>query len=340
MKRVSPGLFVGIVLAAALMKASDLPARDLATVDLTQWSPPDLAAVGDDPFGKLVKYGHALVTDTANEIGPTVADPNKRFSGNNLACQNCHLQAGTQPYAMPLTGIWGQFPQYRGREGDVDTLEDRINGCLERSMNGRPMPLESREMKAFAAYMRWLSTGIPDGARLIGAGALRVKEPARAADPGRGAAVYAEVCSVCHGADGLGQRAPQGAGYQVPPLWGPDSYNNGAGMNRVLTAAAYAMHNMPFGTTFTVLTDDDAYDVAAYLVSQTRPQKRDSIRTSRSDSRSPSIRDTGPTPTVSAPNNTNSGRSNQSVRGSGNSPPPRERRRQAAPTMCRTRPPA
>ena len=277
MKRVSPGFLVGIVLAAALMKASDLPARDLATVDLTQWSPPDLAAVGNDPFGKLVKYGHALVTDTANEIGPTVADPNKRFSGNNLACQNCHLQAGTQPYAMPLTGIWGQFPQYRGREGDVDTLEDRINGCLERSMNGRPMPLESREMKAFAAYMRWLSTGIPDGARLIGAGALRVKEPARAADPGRGAAVYAEVCSVCHGADGLGQRAPQGAGYQVPPLWGPDSYNNGAGMNRVLTAAAYAMHNMPFGTTFNrpVLTDDDAYDVAAYLVSQTRPQKRD-----------------------------------------------------------------
>ena len=177
---------------------------------------------------------------------------------------------------MPLTGIWGQFPQYRGREGDVDTLEDRINGCLERSMNGRPMPLESREMKAFAAYMRWLSTGIPDGARLIGAGALRVKEPARAADPGRGAAVYAEVCSVCHGADGLGQRAPQGAGYQVPPLWGPDSYNNGAGMNRVLTAAAYAMHNMPFGTfNRPVLTDDDAYDVAAYLVSQTRPQKRD-----------------------------------------------------------------
>ena len=218
MKRVSPCFFVGILLAAALMKASDLPARDLATVDLTQWSPPDLAAVGNDPFGKLVKYGHALVTDTANEIGPTVADPNKRFSGNNLACQNCHLQAGTQPYAMPLTGIWGQFPQYRGREGDVDTLEDRINGCLERSMNGRPMPLESREMKAFAAYMRWLSTGIPDGARLIGAGALRVKEPARAADPGRGAAVYAEVCSVCHGVDGLGQRAPQGAGYQVPPL--------------------------------------------------------------------------------------------------------------------------
>lgn len=277
MKRASRNVLVGILVAAALMRAGDLPARDLATVDLTQWSPPDLAAVGDDPLGRLVKYGHSLVTDTANGIGPTVADPNKRFSGNNLACQNCHLQAGTQPYAMPLIGIWVQFPQYRGREGDVDTLEDRINGCLERSMNGRPLPLESTEMKAFLAYMRWLSTGVPVGARLIGAGTLRINEPARAGDPGRGAAVYADVCSVCHGADGLGRRAPQGSGYQVPPLWGPDSYNNGAGMNRLLTAAAYAKHNMPFGTMFNspVLTDDDAYDVAAYLVSQTRPQKRD-----------------------------------------------------------------
>ena len=187
MTRVSRSLFVGMLLAAALIKAGHLLARDLVTVDLTQWSFPDLAAVGDDPFGRLVKYGHALVTNTANEIGPTVADPNKRFSGNNLACQNCHLQAGTQPYAMPLTGIWGQFPQYRGREGAVATLEDRINGCMQRSMNGRPLPLDSNEMKAFTAYMRWLSTGIPTGASLIrrrhlahqGAGACSRSQPRR-----------------------------------------------------------------------------------------------------------------------------------------------------------------
>src|ERR1700747_3070801 len=148
MTRVSRSLFVGMLLAAALIKADHLLARDLVTVDLTQWSLPDLAAGGDDPFGRLVKYVHALVTNTANEIGPTVADPNKRFSGNNLACQNCHLQAGTQPYAMPLTGIWGQFPQYRGREGAVATIEDRINGCLERSMNGRPLPFDSPQMRA------------------------------------------------------------------------------------------------------------------------------------------------------------------------------------------------
>jgi thiosulfate dehydrogenase len=154
--------------ASALTAGCDLSAAEPTKIDLTQWTSPDIARVGDDPFGKLVKYGHALFTNTANEIGPMVPDPAKRFAGNNLACQNCHLQAGTQPYAMPMTGIWGQFPQYRGREGAVDTLEDRINGCMERSMNGRALPLESREMKAFSSYMRWLSTGIPDGAKLVG----------------------------------------------------------------------------------------------------------------------------------------------------------------------------
>jgi thiosulfate dehydrogenase len=190
-------------------------------IDLTRWAPPDIATVGDDPFGALVKYGHALFTNTANEIGPTVSDATRRFAGNNLTCQNCHLQGGTQPYAMPLMGIWGQFPQYRAREGAVDTLEDRINGCMERSMNGRALPLEGREMKALSSYMRWLSTGIPDGAKLVGAGTLRIKEPTRAADLGHGAQIFTQICAACHGADGSGQRAQAGAGYQFPPLWGP-----------------------------------------------------------------------------------------------------------------------
>jgi thiosulfate dehydrogenase len=154
-------------------------------------------------------------------------------------------------------------------------VEERINGCMERSMNGRALPLESREMKAFSSYMRWLSTGVPDGAKLRGAGTLQIKEPDRAANPVRGAEVYAQVCAPCHGADGSGQRAQNGLGYQFPPLWGRDSYNNGAGMSRLLTAAAYALHNMPLGTSFDVpfLTDEQAYDVAGYIVSQNRPEK-------------------------------------------------------------------
>lgn len=258
----------------ALLGDRDLVAAETVTVDLSKWTPPDIATIGDDPFGRLVKYGYTLFTDTANEIGPSASDPIQRLAGNNLACQNCHLQAGTQPYAMPLMGIWGQFPQYRAREGAVDTLEDRINGCMMRSMNGRALPLKSREMRAFSSYLRWLSTGIPDGAKLVGAGTLSIKEPARVADLGHGAQVFAESCAACHGSDGLGQRAQNGLGYQFPPLWGSDSYNNGAGMSRILTAAAYAMHNMPIGTTFDapVLADEDAYDVGAYIVSQNRPE--------------------------------------------------------------------
>jgi thiosulfate dehydrogenase len=264
-----------ILIAGTLALSGVVLAAEAPTIDLARWTAPDIATVGDDPLGKLVKYGHALVTDTANQIGPTVSDQALRFAGNNLNCQSCHLKGGTQAYAMPLVGVWGQFPQYRGREGDVVSLEVRINGCLERSMNGRALPFDGPEMKAFLAYIRWLSAGIPDGARLVGAGTLPVKEPGRAADLRHGAKVYAELCAVCHAENGQGQRAESGAGYRSPPLWGPDSYNNGAGMDRLLTAAAFVKHNMPFGTTFDapLLTDDDAYDVAAYINSQPRPEK-------------------------------------------------------------------
>jgi len=261
-----------VMLAAGTVRSADVP-----QVDLAEWSPPNIATLGDDAFGKLVKYGFALTIDTANQIGPTVADPAKRLSGNNLTCQSCHLQAGTQPYAMPLTGVWGQFPQYRGREGEIGTLEERVNGCMERSMNGHALPLDGREMKAYLAYMKWLSTGIPDGAKLVGAGTRNVKEPGRAADLGHGAQVFEQNCAMCHGKDGQGQRTATGPGYQFPPLWGPDSYNNGAGMSRILTAAAFVRHNMPLGTTFSapVLSDADAYDVAGYINSKARPVKAD-----------------------------------------------------------------
>jgi thiosulfate dehydrogenase len=263
-------------LSASFLIASSQPLpAETVVIDLTRWTPPDISTVGDDPFGKLVKYGHRLFTNAANEIGPVVSDASKRLAGNNLACGNCHLQAGTQPYAMPLIGVWGQFPQYRAREGAVVTLEERINGCMQRSMHGRALSLDSREMKAFSAYIRWLSEGVPDGAKLLGAGTLQIKEPMRAADPGRGAEIYTRVCAACHGPDGLGQRTQNGLGYQFPPLWGPDSYNNGAGMSRLLTAAAYALHNMPLGTRFDVpvLTDEQAYDVAGYIVGHDRPKK-------------------------------------------------------------------
>ena len=134
-----------------LIAGTQSPRAETVVIDLTGWRSPDISTVGDDPFGKLVKYGRQLFTNTANEIGPAVSDEPRRLAGNNLACANCHLQAGTQPYAMPMIGVWGQFPQYRAREGVVVTLEERINGCMQRSMHGRALSLDSREMKAFSA---------------------------------------------------------------------------------------------------------------------------------------------------------------------------------------------
>jgi Cytochrome c len=247
-------------------------------VDLTEWTPPDLATVKDDDLGKLIKYGYALTTETHTHLGPEVADPAKRYSGNNLACQSCHLNAGTQPYAMPWTGVHAVFPMYRAREDAISTIEERVNGCMQRSMNGKALPLDGTEMKAFVAYMKWLSTGIPVGAKIEGAGTKAIKEPARAANPERGKQVYAEVCASCHQPDGQGVRKGQigdAGGYQFPPLWGPDSYNDGAGMYRGLTAAAFVHSNMPLGTTHEapVLSNEDAYDVIAFVNSQPRPHK-------------------------------------------------------------------
>lgn len=276
---------VGVLAALAIGTAIHPPSRMAQAaetlpqkIDLTKWTPPDLATVKDNDLGTLIKYGYALTTETYKHIGPETADPAMRYTGNNLACQSCHLDGATQPYAMPWTGVVATFPQYRARGDAVSTIEDRINGCMQRSMNGKPLPKGSREMTAFVAYMTWLSTGIPVGAKIEGARTKPIKEPARAADPERGGKIYTEVCAVCHQPDGQGVRKGQvgdAEGYQFPPLWGSDSYNDGAGMYRLLTAAAFVHNNMPLGTTHAapVVPDEDAYDVIAFVNSQPRPHK-------------------------------------------------------------------
>ena len=161
-----------------------------------------------------------------------------------------------------------------GRNGPKLLLKIKLSpacmGDLALTLSGQCQQAQQRAKGVAHRLCR-----LPDGAKLKGAGTLQIKEPERAADLGHGAEVYSQTCGACHGADGLGQRAEGGAGYRFPPLWGPDSFNNGAGMSRLLTAAAYARHNMPAGTTYAapVLTDEEAYDVAGYLIAQKRPEK-------------------------------------------------------------------
>jgi len=242
------------------------------------WQAPDINKLPDDKYGQMVRQGKVLMEQTYKHIGPEVKDVNKRYAGNNMACVSCHVDVGTRKFGNPWVGTFVSFPQYRGREDAVSTTEERVNGCMERSMNGKKLPLDSVEMKAMTSYLHFLSTGISVGAKLEGGGTLKLKALARAADPAAGKLVYAATCLACHGDKGQGVRrgtVGDADGYQFPPLWGSDSYNDGAGMARVTLAAGFIKGNMPSGTTHlnAVLTDEQAFDVSAYINSQPRPVK-------------------------------------------------------------------
>ncbi|WP_242158590.1 c-type cytochrome [Aestuariivivens sediminis] len=235
----------------------------------------DVSILNDAKDPELLNYGYELFTNTPKYIGPDNGDPKMVYQGNRLACKNCHLNLGTKPYSAPLIGIIQRFPQFRGRENKIGTIEERINGCMERSMNGRMLPENSKEMKGIIAYLHWLSRYAPEDGKIKGTGFLKIKIPDRAVDLTHGKSVFLKHCIVCHGKDGQGLMRPDGSGYEYPPLWGDNSYNHGAGMTRVITAAQFIKGNMPFGTLYDnpILTDEEAYDVAGFINSQDRPKK-------------------------------------------------------------------
>ena len=241
----------------------------------------DVANIHIEPFpdgkeGEMASYGHKLITETYKYLGPEIKEG--MLTGNNLSCSSCHLNAGTKAYAAPYVGLSGVFPIYIGRENKIESLEERINGCFERSMNGKALPTNSKEMRAIISYIKHLSKHIPVGERIAGQGFVKITVPERAANPKSGAAVFQQYCVSCHGENGQGHRKGKvgdGKGYLYPPLWGGDSFNDGAGMARLLTAAKFIKGNMPLGATAEnpILTDEEAYDVAAYINDFNRPKK-------------------------------------------------------------------
>lgn len=239
---------------------------------------PQVGALPYDTAGALIRRGRDLITATYAHIGPAVADELKRYAGNNLACSNCHLNAGTKKFGIPLWGLYEDFPQYSARAGAEITIEDRINSCMTRSMNGKPLPDDSAEMRAFVAYIKFLSAGVKQGQKLSGLGAGQMPLLRSSANPARGRIVYQRACAQCHQANGEGvlrDPALPAFGYLNPPLWGPDSFNDGAGMARLITAANFVHFNMPNGTSYTRprVTQQDSWDVAAYVISRPRPKR-------------------------------------------------------------------
>ena len=209
-------------------------------------------STGREARAASVRRGRALLVATRDSLPGQV--------GNRLRCTSCHLNDGRQANAIPWIGVTARYPQYRSRSGAVSTLEDRINDCFRRSMNGVALAPDSRDMRDMVAYMAFLSRGAPPDGAVHGAG-LPAMTPL-VPDRRRGAAVFVARCVSCHGARGDGSA-------RAPALWGPQSYTIGAGMARLRTAASFIRHNMPLGNAS--LTDQQAFDVAAYVNAMPRP---------------------------------------------------------------------
>ena len=181
-------------------------------------------------------------------------------------------ECGLTALRAPFVSTFATFPILV--DDDVITLKGRINGCMIRSMNGKELPPDRPEMQAIIAYIKFLGQGTPEGVRFAGMGLFPIADPPVAADATRGEKVYADLCASCHNDNGQGEHdlSPR-LGYLIPPLWGDDSFNAAAGMAKLAYAAAYVRTNMPFGVRDQdpVLTVQQAWDVAAYMISKPRP---------------------------------------------------------------------
>ena len=225
------------------------------------FTPPSEADIPEGPFGDVIRRGRDIFLDT-----PANAP---EYVGNGLSCANCHMGAGRVADAAPLWGAYGRYPAYRSKNGHVNNFEERVQGCFEYSMNGRAPERGGEVLTAIESYAFWLSTGAPIGGKLKGAGFPKGESPPLEPNLARGKLVFDESCAMCHGADGQGQQV---AGRNVfPPLWGPQSYNWGAGMHSLDNAAAFIRANMPLGRGGT-LDLQQSWDVAMYMNSHERPQ--------------------------------------------------------------------
>jgi thiosulfate dehydrogenase len=255
---VAAGALLGVGPVFAKEAASPSPLVDGKVIQ--KFMIPDFKKMPSAQSGESVQRGKEYLENTFQRL--------PQYVGAKMNCTSCHLESGTKQFAGPWVGVAARFPQYRSRSGKMDTLQDRVNDCFERSLNGKRLPESSQEMTDIISYMTWLSKGYAIGQDVEGSGMPKLVL-SRAPNLENGKAVYANKCVACHQSSGQGLFTAEGKTV-FPALWGKDSFNVGAGMARHYTAAGFVKKNMPLGQEGT-LTDDEAWDVAAYFTQRQRP---------------------------------------------------------------------
>ncbi|MEI8136725.1 MAG: c-type cytochrome [Bacteroidota bacterium] len=237
------------------------------------WKALDVSSLVGNPKKESILYGKALIAHTADYFGPN----GKVFVStiNGMNCQNCHLDAGTKVFGNNYSAVASTYPKYRARSGSIENIYKRVNDCFERSLNGKAIDTTSKEMQAIVSYIYWLGKDVEKGIKPEGSGFKDLKFLERAADPENGKVVYVAKCQSCHQANGLGTINGDKSAYTYPPLWGPNSYNDGSGLYRMSNFAKFVKYNMPLGASHdaTQLSDEESWDVAAFVNSQERPKK-------------------------------------------------------------------
>ncbi len=236
------------------------------------WQAPSEDEMSKQANAEQLLYGKELIAHTANFLGPkgSVAQIT-----NGMNCQNCHLKAGTQPWGNNYGSVASTYPKYRARSGGIEDVYKRVSDCFERSLNGKAPLKGSKEMEAIVAYINFIGSNVRKGDKAKASGIYELPYMDRAADPEKGKVLYAAKCISCHQTDGSGVLAADGKSYTFPPLWGKNSYNQGAGLYRISRFAGYIKANMPQGATWESpqLTDEEAWDIAAYVNQMPRPSK-------------------------------------------------------------------
>lgn len=234
------------------------------------WRAPDTLQLRVHQDAERISYGRELIVHTSRYLGPrgSVAQVS-----NGMNCQNCHLDAGTRIFGNNYSAVAATYPKFRARSGEVENFEKRINDCFQRSLNGIGLSPDSKEMQAIVAYLKWLGKDVPGSTRPAGVGLVALPFLTREADSTKGATAYQALCAQCHGSNGEGRSSAAEGEWQYPPLWGPNSYNIGAGLFRLSKFAAYIKANMPYGVSFEkpLLSDEQCWDIAAFVNSQPRP---------------------------------------------------------------------